>query len=106
MTVLQDVGEHTGCYRDVTAAPASVLAAVGSFVAHEWGDGYRMGYVGYHDGGSVEHTFCYVWQVKAPDGSRFAVGASRYGRPFELKGSAWLAFLQVYGVEATVRGVR
>lgn len=94
---------HTLQHGDVAEIPADVLASVGSFVAREWGDGYRMGYVGAHTGASVEHAYVYVFQVKARDGSRFAVGATHYGEPFELKGHAWLAFLTVKGIEATVK---
>jgi hypothetical protein len=96
---------HTGRYGDVTNVPAGVLASVAGFIRDEWGD-YRMGYVGTDTAGSAPQTFTYVFQVRAPDGSRFAVGCSRYGQPFELEGSAWLAFLQVHGIEATVRGVQ
>jgi hypothetical protein len=98
-------GTHTERYGDVAAVPAECLASVARFVEREWGPSYRMGYVGTHTGGSVEQTFVYVFQVKASDGSRFAVGVSRYGAPFELEGNAWFAFLQLAGVEATVRGV-
>ena len=96
---------HTERYGDVTRVPADVLVAVGSFVAREWGGDYLMGYVGAHTAGSAPQTYVYVFQVKASDGSRFAVGCSRYGDPFEVEGNAWFAFLQAKGVEATVRGV-
>lgn len=105
MTATYDMGTHTGCYRDVTAVPASVLMSVGMFVSREWGEDYRVGYVGatHHE---PNDEYVYVFQCKAGDGSRFAVGASRYGEPFELTGSLWLLWLQHHQIEAHVRGVR
>jgi hypothetical protein len=106
MTTTYDNDTHTRCYRDVTAVPAEVLANVGAFVAREWGESYRMGFVAIDTAGSAPQTFVYVFQVKAPDGSRFAVGCTRWGEPWELQGKAWFAFLQVHEIEAYVRGVR
>jgi len=97
------MGQHTEKYGDVTAVPAEVMASVGLFVAREWGGSYRMGFVGatHHE---PSGEWVYVFQAKAGDGSRFAVGASRYGEPFELEGDLWLLWLQHKGIEASVRG--
>lgn len=96
---------HTGRYGDVTAVPAEVLANVGSFVAREWGESYRMGYIGATNYEPTD-AYIYAFQVRAADGSRFAVGAGRYGEAFELEGSLWFLYLQHHQIEATVRGVR
>ena len=95
--------EHTERYGDVTAVPASVVASAAGFVAREWGESYLMGFVGatHHE---PSGDWVWVFQVKAGDGSRFAVGASRYGQPFELVGDLWLLWLQHKGIEASVRG--
>lgn len=101
--------QHTERYGDVTRMPADVLVEVATFVSREWGGHYQMGFVGVAvnpaaaawSGGDGT---TYVFQVKASDGSRFAVGTTLWGSPFELVGSDWLAWLRDRGVEATVRG--
>jgi hypothetical protein len=95
---------HTECYGDVTRVPVGAMAAAASFVEREWGDNYLIGYVG-----ATNHepsdSYVYVFQVKASDGSRFAVGSDRWGNAFELTGSLWLLFLQHHKIEAHVSDV-
>ncbi len=92
---------HTGCYRDVTVCPVTAMASAARFVEREWGERYHIGYVGRDDSNLTGHV--YVFQVRARDGSLFAVGAGGDRDPFELEGQHWLDFLREHEIEATVK---
>jgi len=88
--------EPTGRYGDVPMVPAAVLIEAGSFIEREYGEGYMLGYVGAFQG-------AYAFQVRARDGSRFAVSVPRdYGTPDRMKGREALEYLRSKNIEADI----
>ncbi len=68
----------TKSYRSVEMAPTSAVISAARHVEREWGtEGYRIGYAGTTD--PANGTAVHVFQVRASDGSRFLVWATRYG---------------------------
>ena len=87
--------------RTVADVPVDAMSSAASFVSREWGDNYRIGYAGrwFEDVDDPERAPFYVFQALASDGSRFLVGADRWGNTRHFSGNLARMLGETYDVE-------